>query len=164
MLNNDTKYIIISFILHLAVAYAVIHNSATPPEAPTPIEVTMSEGTEDKGQIEKEDNSVVIIPKGDTENPEENSDNGYFGIGITTQDHFVNGIFVVEVLMVSYGYPADLAGIVAGDKIIEVNGEPVRTGQEIRGTKKDSLTLKIIRADGTMTFIRLTRDFIRTKY
>jgi C-terminal processing protease CtpA/Prc len=128
-----------------------------------PVEVTLQES---EGDAEKPmETSASIIPKEDEGIEEEiESDKGYYGIGITTHDYFLDGKFVVEIIMVSYGYPADLAGLQAGDIIIEINSLPISTGQEIRGEGKTPLTLKVIKKNGTITFIRLTRDFIRTEH
>jgi C-terminal processing protease CtpA/Prc len=144
-------------MLHLA---AFISLDKTEPIKQDSIEITVeSKGDSDTNQITSD-----IIPKEEDGNSEEiPSDKGYYGIGITSRDHFVDGRFVVEILMVSFGYPADLAGLQSGDIIIEVNGMPITTGQEIKGEGKTSLTLKVKKRNGMITFMRLTRDFIRTE-
>ncbi len=164
MFKEDSKYIIGSLIAHLALVSVFFYNSSKSPSIPEPIEITM---TDQQQQLEppKEESGVLILPKED-EGPEkkDEKDKGYYGIGITTNDHFENDVFIVEVTSVVYGYPADMVGLQIGDKIIEVDGQPIQTGQEIKGTGKTSLTIKVIKKNGIVTFIRLVRDFIRTEH
>ena len=84
----------------------------------------------------------------------------YVGIGVylSIQNQ---AVFVTDVIPDS---PAEKAGIRAGDTILEVDGEAVRTTDEARnrllGKAGTSVTVKVLR-DGRELTVRVTRQFIR---
>lgn len=165
-MQRDHKSLALSIILHVALVLFIFKaENGDIKEPPTsPIEITVTGKEPEKPKEIKQESNYNIIPKSDLGKNTIKSDKGYYGIGIGTLDYAINGRFMVEITSVAYGYPADLAGLQIGDKIIEVDEVPIVDGNEIRSTGPTPLTLKVIKNDGTVIFIRLTREFIRTEH
>lgn len=96
---------------------------------------------------------------------EEQMNNAYVGIGITiqaTEDD--SGVLVVKV---NEGGPAEEAGILAGDVIVGVDGQDIRTMSNdevrnlVRGEKNTDVALEIFRNGATMT-LTVTRKEVKT--
>lgn len=63
------------------------------------------------------------------------------GLGMGAQ--FENGAMVIRT--VSEGSPADKAGLVVGDRIVEINGEPVKEDSRLAQNGDEPLKLKFVR-------------------
>ena len=79
-------------------------------------------------------------------------------VGIGVQISFDSASGYIDVLAALPGSPAERAGLVAGDKIVTVNGKlykGMRTGDvvaDIRGKAGEPVTLSILRADKLLPF------------
>jgi carboxyl-terminal processing protease len=80
------------------------------------------------------------------------------GIGVMTQQ---DGDALV-ILRVIPGAPAEGAGLVAGDRILEVDGKKVEGTRGIAGPEGTPLSLKVKKAGGQVTNIKLTRKKFST--
>lgn len=96
---------------------------------------------------------------------EEQMNNAYVGIGITIQAmEDDSGVLVVKV---NEGGPAEEAGILAGDVIVGVDGQDIRTMSNdevrnlVRGEKNTDVALEIFRNGATMT-LTVTRKEVKT--
>jgi len=82
------------------------------------------------------------------------------GIKLPNYNNAENGIIIEGVYP---GSPAAKAGLKAGDKIVEKNGEPVKTLSELQSQKRpkmgDMVEYKIIRTEREMTFSMKTVPF-----
>jgi carboxyl-terminal processing protease len=85
--------------------------------------------------------------------------NATVGIGISSQET-EQGLVIVRVIP---GAPADEAGMVPGDVIIEVEGEPVQGIRGIPGPENTQVTVKVRRADGEVKEMTMTRRKFSTK-
>jgi carboxyl-terminal processing protease len=87
------------------------------------------------------------------------------GIGATVSERN-NQIVIVSPFV---GSPAEAAGIVSGDVILAVDGEPTdgwsvdKAVLRIRGEKGSQVTLNIRHADGTEEELTITRDEVRVE-
>jgi carboxyl-terminal processing protease len=103
--------------------------------------------------------SVFLTPA-EVQKENDSEQGQYQGIGVTIQ---VKNGSVVVVAPID-GSPAQKAGIVAGDIILAVNGIKVTTAIEaadnIKGKAGTSLTVTILKADGTTSTLTLVRAVI----
>lgn len=104
----------------------------------------------------------MYIPRSELETANRDLESSFFGVGVQFQI-LSDSICVVEVVS---GGPAERVGVLAGDRIIEVDGKPV-TGPEItneivfkslRGPKDSKVTIKVKRSTSARP---LTFDIIR---
>jgi len=153
------RYIIVSMLIHsLFLLFGVFGSSAKAPKE-KPIEVSL----ESKSRGSKKPKSDgTIIPIGQNGHKGSDKKNGYYGIGIYTTNYMVGPDVIIKVSQVIAGYPADLAGIEAGDLITEVNGEPLSTKNDIRGPAEADIVLKVIKKDGSIIYLKIRRSFIST--
>lgn len=106
------------------------------------------------------------VPASQQEYYEERRTNSYVGIGVSVMQR-ADGIGY-DVVSVTSGGPAEEAGILAGDVLTHVDGEPL--GQlivsdvqaRIMGEKNTKVTLTVLRDGETMEF-SVTRKTIHTK-
>ncbi|CAN5466989.1 hypothetical protein BH11ARM1_BH11ARM1_11760 [soil metagenome] len=80
------------------------------------------------------------------------------GIGISSQVT-PDGLLIVRTVK---GAPADLAGIVSGDTVIEVDGEKVDGIKGIPGAEGSTVKIKVKRGDGTTKEFTLVRKKFST--
>ncbi len=78
------------------------------------------------------------------------------GIGVSIQN-LPEGFAVVRVVKDG---PAEKAGIVVGDTIVQIDGKPVAATTNLSGEEGSEVQIRVKRADGTFEDIKLTR----TKY
>lgn len=94
---------------------------------------------------------------------EEQMNNVYVGVGITVKE----GVGGIEITKVTDGGPAEEAGILAGDRIVAVDGTDVRertvdeVSDLVRGEKNTEVELTVER-DGKEQTVTVTRREIRT--
>lgn len=94
---------------------------------------------------------------------EEQMNNAYVGVGITVKE----GVGGIEITKVTDGGPAEEAGILAGDRIVAVDGTDVRertvdeVSDLVRGEKNTEVELTVER-DGKEQTVTVTRREIRT--
>lgn len=96
----------------------------------------------------------------------EELDPGYSGIGVYVDDKDVNGVSYVTVVAPMKGSPGEKAGLVAGDRLLAVNGtdlagKPATDAVKlIRGPKGTKVTLTVLRGDNNRFNVDITRDEI----
>ena len=104
-----------------------------------------------KGMIEAvEDPYTTYLNKKEADDLYEGIEQEYDGIGVYLQENEEDDI--IEVVSVIKGKPADIAGILAEDKIIKVNGI------EYKGTQIDEAVQKIRENAGKTVKITVLRD------
>jgi len=85
---------------------------------------------------------------------------GGLGIEITVRERYLTVVAPIE------GTPADRAGIVAGDRIIRIDGAPTKdmtlvdAVRKLRGPKGTPVTITILREDQDPFDVTVTRDII----
>lgn len=85
---------------------------------------------------------------------------GGLGIEITVRDRYLTVVAPID------GTPADRAGIQAGDRIIQIDGEPtkdmtlVEAVRKLRGPKGSQVTITISRGDHAPFEVSIVRDII----
>ncbi len=110
----------------------------------------------------------VYIPKEEIEFANRDLESSFYGVGVQFQI-MADSVCVVEVIS---GGPAEKEGVLAGDRIIEVDGKPF-TGKEVtnekvfrnlRGAKGTKVSIKVKRSNSpTPLSFEITRDEIPTK-
>lgn len=107
------------------------------------------------------------IPAEDLEQAKSHLETDFEGIGVE-YEWIKDTVFITYPLI---GSPAEKAGIVAGDKILAINGESIvgieafrknALFQKLRGKKGTEAVLRILRQDKTLE-IAVVRDKIRSK-
>lgn len=94
-------------------------DASTVMEKERPTEVTLYEPPEEKATIIKPKKPKKKVINADEECP----DKWYGGIGVMTGFDFKDGLDTIERVFI--GYPADLAGLQAGDRIISVSDKQI---------------------------------------
>lgn len=116
------------------------------------------------GMLQQLDPFTVFIPPHEQEAFEDNLEGVFRGVGIRL-DQLDNG--EIEVVSPIEDSPALRAGVLAGDVILKVNGEPI-TGlrlpdvvRRIAGPVGTEVTLTVRHPDGTIEDLTMTRQEIR---
>lgn len=123
----------------------------------------MPVGGSDQGAIA--DNSPILDKALPTEVKEEKPKKGYWGIGIEVDPFYHvtvtdRGIFNGwNITRVPGGYPADDIGLRVGDILITVDGQPLSTFRDVRGTGPDKVTFEVYR-DGRILSFTVNRAFV----
>jgi membrane-associated protease RseP (regulator of RpoE activity) len=153
------RYIITSMVIHSLFLLLGIFGPTQKAPKEKPIEVNLE--SKSKG-AKKPKADGTIIPIGQNGNKAAEKKNGYYGIGIYSTNYMVGPDVIIKVSQVIAGYPADLAGIEAGDLITEVDGQPLSTKNDIRGPAEANIVLKVIKKDGSIVYLKIRRSFIST--
>ncbi len=153
------QYIIASAIIHSLFLLFGLFGTKSEPKKEKPIEVSVESKS---NGVKKPKSDGTIIPIGDKGHKAADKKNGYYGIGIYSTNYNVGPDVIIKVSQVITGYPADLAGIEAGDLITEVDGKPLSTRNDIRGPSEANIVLKVIKKDGSIIYLKIRRLFIST--
>jgi S1-C subfamily serine protease len=136
------RYIITSMVIHSLFLLLGIFRPTQKAPKEKPIEVSL-ESKSKEFKSPKSDGTIIPIGQNGTKAVEKK--NGYYGIGIYSANYMVGADVIVKVSQVIAGYPADLAGIEAGDLITEVDGQPLSNVNDIRGSAEANIVLKVIK-------------------
>lgn len=82
------------------------------------------------------------------------------GVGITTQPDTDGSLIVIRTVK---GAPADLAGLIPGDRVVKVNGNPVDGIKGIPGEEGTQVTLTVAHESGKSEDYTITRKAFSTK-
>lgn len=115
-----------------------------------------------KGMLQSTDQYSVFFNNQEAESFLTNVNGNYKGIGVMISEE--EGLILIT--KVFPGSPAEQSGIVAGDKIFEVEGKNIegKSSEEaaslIRGEKGTSVSISILRGSQTIKDIKIIRDDI----
>lgn len=109
----------------------------------------------------------IIIPKKDPTkgiSDAKKKKNGYWGIGIEMEMFYSSATYPgsEKISLVSPGWPADRAGLVPGDVILEANGLAPGVIDVIRGDGPGHIVLRVMRGQNIFD-IQLDREFIEIR-
>jgi C-terminal processing protease CtpA/Prc len=114
----------------------------------------------------KKDSVGKILVKSNSKDVGKESKSGYYGIGIYSAMRFINdpngnSTILLCVSEAMPGYPAEEAGLIAGDCIIKVDGELNTNGSRIIGEGEKDLEIEVLR-NGRVFTLKIRRRWIKT--
>jgi membrane-associated protease RseP (regulator of RpoE activity) len=160
-MNKNTKIGLgISILLHsLLILSLMLHKKKIPQAKSDPPSVTMEIGSPPPP-------SHIVAPN-DLPSPVSKplKKKGYYGIGVyvsSTLEAIVcdtTDYVGMKITLPVTGYPAEQAGIVSGDIILAVNGNPVSNTNDVVGKDESEVTLTLCH-NGMIKYLNLKRTFI----